>query len=283
MRGAWFRGAVAVLLGFLLSAVSASAAEPVDGRLAGVGDWALALGSRQPVERLAKFDLVVVDGEETPRAEIRALRRRGTLVLGYLSVGTIERDRGWFRRAKPYRLELWQDWGEWYADVSAAGFRRLIVRRVAPALLRKGFSGLFLDNTDMVEGHRRQRAGMRTLAGSLSRLVHRRRGLLFTQNGEASIGPTLRFYDGWNREDVSYGYDFDRKRYRREPAAGRRSALAALRRIAAAGLLVTATDYVVRGDTAAAADAAATACSAGALPFVSDIALRRLPEPVRCP
>jgi hypothetical protein len=257
---------------------------PTDGRLRGVHSWALAIGQRQPVARLAAFDLVVVDGEDTPSAQVRALRRRGKLVLGYLSVGTIERGRSWFRRARPYRLELWQDWGEWYANVGAPGFRRLIARRVAPRLLAKGFDGLFLDNTDMVEGHRAQRAGMRALAGSLSRLVHRGGGLLFTQNGERSIGSTLRFYDGWNREDVTYSFDFGRRWYLRVPAADHRSAIRALGRIGRAGLFVTATDYVPGGDRNAAATAVASACSAGALPFVSDIALRRLPDaPLGCP
>jgi hypothetical protein len=268
----------AAILFSLLFAAPASAA-PLDD----VRSFALALGARQPVERLAAYDLVVVDGEETPRSDVRRLRRSGTVVLGYLSVGTIERGRGWYRRARPYRLELWQDWGEWYADVSAAGFRRLLARRVAPALMRKGFSGLFLDNTDMVESHRRQRRGMRRLAASLSRLVHRRGGLLFTQNGERSIGPTLRYYDGWNREDVSFTYDFDGKRYRRVPAAAHRSAVRALRRIRRGGLVVTATDYAAPGDAGATGQAVAAACSAGALPFVADIRLRRLPaQPFRC-
>jgi polysaccharide biosynthesis protein PelA len=249
-----------------------------------VRTWALALGARQPVERLAAFDLVVVDGEDTPRADVRRLRRRGTIVLSYLSVGTIERGRSWYRRARPYRLELWQDWGEWYADVSSRGFRRLIARRVAPRLLGKGFNGLFLDNTDMVDGHPRQRRGMRLLARSLSRLVHSRRGgLLFTQNGERSIGPTLRFYDGWNREDVTSTYDFDAHRYRRVRRDDARAARRALRRIAHAGLLVTATDYVAPGDSAGAAASVKAACAAGALPFVADIRLRRLPlAPIRC-
>ena len=47
-------------------------------------------------------------------------------MLAYLSVGTIERYRSWYRAARPYRLDLWGDWGEWYADTSKAGFRRLI-------------------------------------------------------------------------------------------------------------------------------------------------------------
>ena len=73
-------------------------------------------------------------------------------MLAYLSVGTIEKWRGWFDDIKRYRLEPWQDWkDEWFADVSKPGLRRIIVRRIAPGILDKGFDGLFLDNVDMIE------------------------------------------------------------------------------------------------------------------------------------
>jgi hypothetical protein len=118
---------------------------------------------------------------------------------------------------------------------------------------------------------------------SLARLVHGQGRLLFTQNGEASIAPTLRYYDGWNREDVSSTYDFGAKRYVRQPASAIRAADAALRRIAARGLLALATDYVAAGDATGTRDAVANACAAGALPFVSDIGLTRVPAaPARC-
>jgi cysteinyl-tRNA synthetase len=267
----------------LLAAAPASAA-PKDPRLQGVHSWAFAAGARQALTRLAGFDLVVLDGQEATRREVRGLRARGTIVLGYLSVGTIEPGRPWYRRARRYRLDRWEDFGEWYAEVSARGFRRLIARKVAPALLGKGFDGLFLDNTDMVESHPRQGRGMRALARSLSGLVHRRGELLFTQNGERSIGPTLGLYDGWNREDVTSTYDFDRRRYVRVPGGEARAARRALRRISRAGLLVTATDYVRRGDRRGGTAAIGAACSAGALPFVTDIGLRRLPRrPPVCP
>ena len=271
------RRLAALVLCALLAPAAAAHAEPRDPRLREVTSFALTLGTQRNLpRRLAPFDLVVVDGQETSRRDVRRLRARGKLVLGYLSVGTIERYRPWYRRARRYRLDLWGDWGEWYADVSKRGYRRLIARRVAPRVLRKGFDGLFLDNTDMVETHRRQTRGMRRLARSLSRLVHRRGRLLFAQNGEASIGPTLRLYDGWNREDVTSTYDFERRRYRRVPPAGTRAAVRALRRISRAGLLVTTTDYVARGDDDTAAEAVRTACAAGALPFVADISLTRI-------
>lgn len=241
-----------------------------------IGDGAL---RGDYLRRLAPYDLVVVDGVEARRSQIRALRARGKIVLGYLDVGAIERTRSWYRAAKPYRMELWEDWGEWYADTSRAGYRRLIARRVAPRIARKGFDGLFLDNVDMISDHQRQSRGMHRLVAALGRLVHRRGGLLFAQNGEDVIGPMLRHLDGWNREDVSRTYSFRRKRYVPVSPAGHRAALRALRRIRARGLTVTATDYVRGGDTAAALASTRAACGAGALSYVSDISLRRVPQP----
>ena len=114
-------------------------------------------------------------------------------------------------------------------------------------------------------------------------LVRARGGLLFAQNGEASIGRLLRFYDGWNREDVTWTYSFKRRRYVHQPAREVVEAQAALERIAARGLLVTATDYTAPGDEPALQEAVTNACAAGAVPFVSDIGLTRLPAaPIAC-
>ena len=213
------------MLAALSLAAPASPAPIEDKRLRGVHTWAMAIGTgalANVMRRPGAFDLVVVDGEEIRRAQVLKLRRHGTLVLGYLSVGTIESYRWWHSAADPYKLELWGDWGEWYADVSRLGFRDLIANRVAPGMLNKGLTGLFLDNTDMVETHAAQRPGMQRLVRRLARLVHSRNRLLFTQNGQSSLGTTLRYYDGWNREDVTYSYDFDTDRYVRVGAAERR-------------------------------------------------------------
>jgi uncharacterized protein (TIGR01370 family) len=232
---------------------------------------------------LLGYDLVIVDGEDVEPAEVAALRQNGTIVLAYLSVGTIENWRWWYPSVKKYRLDYWGDWGEWYADASKDGYRNVIVQKVAPWVLKKGVDGLFLDNTDMIETHPRQKAGMRTLVKRLSNLVHSKNKFLFAQNGEDSIGPSLKYYDGWNREDVSWTYDFDTSQYHQQSPEDIAAALAALQTISAAGLLVTATDYVDDGNTAAEALCLQNACSAGALSFVSDIDLTRLPgAPLTC-
>jgi hypothetical protein len=272
----------ALLGGFAGFAAGNAPAAPADPRLAAVHDWAFAIGagalSGDLAARYREYDLIVVDGEEATAAQVATLRTGGRIVLGYLSVGTIEPFRPWYKRLKRFRLaDEFEEFNEPYARLNAKGYRRQLAGRIAPKILGKGFDGLFLDNTDMVEIHKRQRRGLRALVASLAARVDQLPGrYLFTQNGARVIGPTLAFYDGWNREDVTWTYSFKRRRYQRVPARDAEAARAELARIGAAGLLTTATDYTA-GDELAAAESVANACSAGALPFVSNIGLRRIP------
>lgn len=271
---------------FTTASATLAKATPRDSRLAAVGSFAFAIGDSQLDEdihsRLSGYDLIVVDGEEASKEQVAAMHANGSIVLAYLAVGSIERNRSWYPAARRYKLDYWPDWGEWYANTAARGYRDLIAKRVAPKMLRKGFDGLFLDNVDMIETHPRQKKGMRVLVKRLSKLTHARGGLLFAQNGDASIGPSLPYLDGWNREDVGFTYDFNRRRYRRVPTGENADALKALRRVAARGLLTTATSYT--GGSAADRDAAVKMiCEAGAIPFASNIRLTRIDSPRRCP
>lgn len=254
-------------------------------RLADVRTFAFALGSDvqrvDRIERLARYDLVVVDGVDAPTALVAELRRRGTIVVGYLSVGTIERGRAWSRAARPYRLDYW---GEWYGDVADPGFRELMTTSVVPQVLDRGFDGLFLDNVDMISTHPAQRAPMVELVGDVAAVLHARGGLLFTQNGADVIEPFLPLLDGWNLEDVTSTFDFELERYAAQAPGAVDRAQQTIRRIVGAELFVTTTDYTARGSSALATRAVANACAAGAVPFVSDIDLDRVPRvPPRCP
>lgn len=270
-----------------LSSTATRAAQPRDPRLAEVHTFAFALGTTaqraQNLDRLAAYDLVVLDSETAPLPLVDGLRARGVVVLGYLSVGTIEPGRGWYHDAKPYRLDHWDDWNEWFADTSDPRFRQLILGTVAPRLLARHFDGLFLDNVDMISDHPAQRVGMEELVHALGDLTHASGGLLFAQNGDDVISSMLDALDGWNREDVTGSYDFAKRRYIQQQPMAVQHAQRALRRVAATGLLVTATDYVAARDRHGSTAATRNACAAGALSFVSDIGLERIPRtPPRC-
>lgn len=272
--------------GAVLALAPTAVAPAAPPPLADVRSFALALGNgtlRGDMSTYAAYDLVVVDGEEATAEQVAQLRAGGSTVLAYLSIGSIERWRSWAPKAIPYRMEPVAGWtGERYADTSKSGFRDLIVKDVAPPILGKGFDGLFLDNVDMIETHPRQRAGMFSLLRRLSGLTHAQPGrVLMAQNGARAMRPVAGQLDAWNREDVTA--TFDGSHYRGVPAAASREAQAELRAMRRRGLLVTATDYTRADGTALARRAAARACAAGALPFVSDIGLTRVPaQPLRC-
>lgn len=275
------------VIGAVLTLAPAAVAPAAPQPLADVQSFALALGTGtlrgDMATRYAAYDLVVVDGEEATAEQVAQLHAGGSKVLGYLSIGSIERWRPWAPEAIPYRMEPVAGWtGERYADTSRAGFRDLIAKDVAPPMLRKGFDGLFLDNVDMIETHPRQRAGMFALVRRLSALTHVQPGrVLMAQNGADAITPITGQLDAWNREDVTA--TFDGMHYRGVPAGASREAQAELRAMRRRGLLVTATDYTRADGTALARRATARACAAGALPFVSDIGLTRIPaQPLRC-
>jgi endo-alpha-1,4-polygalactosaminidase (GH114 family) len=235
-------------------------------RLAAVHTWAFAIGNGtlggDIGQRYAGYDLVVVDGQEVTKQQVATLHSGGAVVLGYLDAGTIEPYRPWFRRAKPYRLDYWKQWGEWYANVDATGYRKLLLG-VAASFEAKGLDGLFLDNTDMIETHPKQAPGMRLLVAALAKLVHGRGDFLFAQNGADVDGPIIRYLDGWSREDIGT-----------DPSVVRD-----LRAMHARGLLTLATGYVKDPTSPAVQRDVRLACGAGALPFVSNLELTRVPSP----
>jgi uncharacterized protein (TIGR01370 family) len=253
-----------------------------------IGNGTLDGGAAAVGARYAGFDLVVVDGEEAKAGEIEAIQSAGAEVLAYLSVGTVEKWRGWYGRLKPYRLQAWRDWkDEWYGDASKAGYRDELVSIARDEIIDKGFDGLFLDNTDMVESrsHREQRKGMAALVAQLDELVDADGLLLFTQNGAPgmlagygdAVDPLIDHFDGWNREDVTWTYDFDRRRYVRSRSGDREDALAELDEIGSAGLVTTATDYVELDDSSNGAECESIFNAQGvdALGYVADIGLTK--------
>ncbi len=251
-----------------------------------VNSFAFALGFeeaelRENFDKFAQYDLLVVDGELISKELVSDFRAQNVIVLGYLSVGTIEDWRSWYSKVQNYRLDLWEEWGEWYADVNDRDFRQFVNKKLAKRILRKNFSGLFLDNVDMVDSHPQQLAGMRKLVRALAKTTHNQGKLLFTQNGDSSIHNFQGFIDGWNREDLSSTYNFNTESYEAVSAEDHNSALDTIQILRAAGIFVTTTDYTDATEEQDLAQLVEAACTAGAIPFISDIYLTQLPDSPR--
>lgn len=90
-----------------------------------------------------------VEPEDYTAAQINAIKAKGYIVLAYLSVGTLEKERSWFKRFEKYKLKRLGDWpNEFYVDVRKTNWRSFLVDR-AKELKKKGFDGFWCDNIDV--------------------------------------------------------------------------------------------------------------------------------------
>ncbi|MBB4663964.1 endo alpha-1,4 polygalactosaminidase [Conexibacter arvalis] len=245
--------------------------------------WAPVLGAEPDACDLSGYDLVVIDGvgeRGGDRRRVAAALARlvpDTLVLSYLSVGTVEAWRPYAPRVPAaWQLEPVPDWpDERYADVRAPGWRTLMAEQAA-ALAAAGFDGLYLDNLDVAEDHP-------PLADALVELVAALRAaapslLLVAQNGLA-VADRLPI-DGIAHEDVFWRWEDG---YVASPPAETAALLAGLRRLRDRGLPVFTLDYAAPGSPGA-AEAAQRSLAEGFHPAVSVLELDRPPhlaEPVR--
>ena len=93
--------------------------------------------------------IIVLEPDDYSEADIKHIKSKGYKVLAYLSVGTIEKERSWYKKYKKYGLKKLKDWpDEVYADVRKTNWRCFLVSR-AKSLKKKGFDGFWCDNIDV--------------------------------------------------------------------------------------------------------------------------------------
>jgi cysteinyl-tRNA synthetase len=242
--------------------------------------WAPVFGADPAGCDLRGFELVVLDGVgdrepgSAPTPALIAALRQHAVVLGYLSVGTLEGWRPYASRAPvAWTLEALDDWpDEAYVDVRHDGWQQLMAEQ-AVALQAAGFDGLYLDNLDVVEDHPALADAMAALVRGLRAAAPRL--LIVGQNG-LFIADRLPL-DAIAHEDVFWRWDEDRQSYRRSPARETRALVDGLRQLRAAGLPVFTLDYAPPGSEGA-QEALERSLAEGFRPAVSVLELDRVPH-----
>ena len=121
------------------------------------------------------FDVAVLD------SDIDALPGHPGMWLGYLSLGEIHRGRGYFAEVDREGL-LFEANPNWpnarFVDLRAARWRDRVVEQLIPAILARGFQGVFFDTLDNAEAAETRdparNAGMVDGAARLVRAVRKR-------------------------------------------------------------------------------------------------------------
>ena len=210
-------GFVMLIVSILVSCISTPSQE--------ISSWAYQLQNADPAElRSLDFDLYVIDyskdGSEKERyskEDIESVKKRGKVVLSYLSIG----------EAEDYRFYWKDEWNEnppdWLGDENPEwegnyavkywmdGWKEIVFRYL-DKIKEEGFSGVYLDKVDEFEYWADKGYDEETLASSMVEFIKEisERAddmLIFIQNGERIVDldpDVLKYVDGIGIEDLWY-------------------------------------------------------------------------------
>ncbi len=188
--------------------------------------WTVYYSDQAQPEEFRGYGLVVFDADRHP--PVPPVAAAGATVLGYLSLGEIERHRAFFAGVQQMGILIGENpnWpGSFYVDLRDPRWHRLVIDRLAPAILAQGFHGLFLDTLDdPVELERRDPEKLRGMAAAAIALVADLRrafpsAILMMNRGYGLLPEAGGSIDIALGESVCGTYDFAGKVYRAVPDA----------------------------------------------------------------
>ena len=112
---------------------------------------------RKDIKKLNDYQTVVIDAEHFTKADIKKLKKAGKTVYTYLSVGSLEDYRSYYKAYKHLAISKYDGWeGEEWVDVSAKAWQKLMLKR-AKEFKKKGVDGFFIDNADVYYEYKKPR------------------------------------------------------------------------------------------------------------------------------
>lgn len=271
-------GAVGLTLGFRTP--GKDAATPDDG-----WRWAVDYGPATDPVLARTYDLLVLEPHHA--RPIAPLRGRNSVLLGYVSLGEVERNRPYFASldtagALGPANPNWPD--ARMADLRHAAWRAAVLDRIVPEVMALGYDGIFMDTMDNAEAMERQdpiaNAGMVAAAATLIADIRARfpKVRMMLNRGYALLPGVVPVIDYVLGEAMASRWNFTEKRYERTSDSDWAWQADRLRAAQARNprLVATTLDYWDPADTAQVAALYARERAAGFHPYVATLALDRL-------
>src|SRR5262245_38600002 len=105
--------------------------------------WAAYYSNSAPIPEFDGFSLLVLDSDHHPA--LQYLLGQGKMLLGYLSVGEVERNRSYFAavRSENILLQENRNWaGSYFVDVRDPRWSKRVLEELIPQILKSGFGGV---------------------------------------------------------------------------------------------------------------------------------------------
>jgi len=168
------------------------------------------------IEKLKSYRIIVLEGEEFEENHIQAFHKNGQKVFAYLNIGALEKCRRYYNEYKKFTLGVYHDWpDEKWIDVSKKEWQKFIIEKKTLSYHKKGFDGLFIDNTDVYYQYQKKEI-YEGLVAILKGL--RKYDMEILINGgdtfvKKAIDENIDIFDGVNQECVFTSIDFKQNKY----------------------------------------------------------------------
>jgi uncharacterized protein (TIGR01370 family) len=218
------------LLAGLASASTAfltSASTGTNARAAASDTRLLVYYGRTSQDAIQHYDLAVLDSDIN--TEIEHLRKPGSVLLGYLSLGEVHSSRSYAPELERDGLlySINPNWPEArLLNMRSARWHEKVVEQLVPAILARGFNGLFFDTLDNAEALEQRDpprfTGMVAGAAELVRAVRRRfPGIpIMINRGYAVLPRIAQQFDMLMGESICTTFDAGAHTYRLVSEAG---------------------------------------------------------------
>ena len=183
--------------------------------------WVVHYANKAPISAYDPYEVIIVDSDAHPN--ISELKRSGQkIVLGYISVGEVEKYRKYFSLVKQQGLLMHENanWpNSWMVDMRSKKWVSVLLDHVAPSILASGFDGFFLDTVDNAEYLESldpvSNAGMEEAAKQIILDLRARfpNAKIMMNRGYAVLPDVGRQIDYLLAESVYSSFDFKQSRY----------------------------------------------------------------------
>jgi uncharacterized protein (TIGR01370 family) len=250
-----------------------------------VQTYAIYYSDKEPAAAFESYDLVVFDSDRHP--PIATLKEKGKIVLGYISLGEVEKYRPYFNEVKKAGLlieknEVWTD--AYKIDVRNPAWTKMVIEELVPEILAKGFDGVFLDTLDNPPDFERNNPtrykGMTHAAAQLVKAIKHNypKALIMQNRGYELLPEVAPHIDMVLGESVYADYNFDKKTYgfvESELYQQQVKMLKDAQKIAPK-LKIYTLDYWKEGDSKTIAQIYKTQRANGFIPYVATISLDKI-------
>lgn len=185
--------------------------------------WLVYYGDKLSPHQLASVDLAIL---EPGHIDARQLKGVKTKLIGYVSIGEAEAYQPYWAtiKEKDFVLEENPNWPQNYlVDIRAKAWQDILLNSVIPAILNKGYDGLFLDTIDTAiyledKDPKKYKGARKAMTAFVKRLRKKYpKIMILPNNGFAlmmDLGPDI---DGVVVEDLYTRYNFKTKKIGKTP------------------------------------------------------------------